>query len=291
MKVFVTGATGYIGSAVADALQKHGQEVYGLARSDESASKLAAAGVKPINGDMRDAARVAEAARSSDAVIHAATTNGQDAPEADRSAVEAILSALEGSGKPFLYTSGVWVYGNTGDQVADETWPLNPTLRVTWRPAVEQIVLSGAERGLRSIVIRPAMVYGRGNGMFAEFTRTARENGAARFVGEGGNRWAVVNVDDLAELYVLALEKAPAGSLWLASQGPSFTVTEIAAAASRLAGAGGSTVSWPLDEARKTLGTFADAVVLDQQFTAAKAERELGWKPAPVNSPDDLFAR
>src|SRR4051794_19696297 len=119
MKVFLTGATGYIGSDVAGALKRHGHEVFGLARSDAAASKLTSAGVKPVRGDLHDSARITEAARSADGVIHTAAVRGPDAVDADRAAVEAILAALANTTKPFIYTSGIWVVGNTRDHVAD----------------------------------------------------------------------------------------------------------------------------------------------------------------------------
>jgi nucleoside-diphosphate-sugar epimerase len=279
MKVFLTGATGYIGSAVAEALRNHGHDVTGLARSDEAVAKLEARGITAIKGDLRDAESIASAAKHADGVIHAAFTNGPDAPAVDRTTVETVLSVLEGTKTPFLYTSGIWVIGDTGENIADETTTLNPTALVTWRPAIERLTLDAAEKGVRSIVIRPGVVYGREGGMVANFTKTARERGAARFVGTGENRWPLVDVDHLAELYVIALEKAPPGSLYMAVEGPSVRVREIAEAASRAAGAEGKVESWPLDEARPVLGPYADALVLDQQFSAAKAERELGWKP------------
>src|SRR5437764_736703 len=131
--------------------------------------------------------------------------------------------------------------------------------------AVEERVLAGARRGIRSIVIRPAIVYGRGGGIPATFVESARKEGAARFIGSGENRWPLVHVDDLADLYLLALEKAPPGTLLLGVSGPSHSVRDVAAAASRGAGAEGRIRAWPLEEARKKLGPYADALVLDQQ--------------------------
>src|SRR5207237_4601172 len=142
---------------------------------------------------------------------------------------------------------------------------------VAWRQAVEGRVRAGAKRGIRTVVIRPAMVYGRGGGIPAGFVESARKEGAARYVGTGENRWPFVHVDDLADLYLLALERAPAGSVLLGVAGPSRAVSEVAAAASRGAGAGGRTVAWPLEEARQKLGPYADALVLDQQASGRRA--------------------
>jgi nucleoside-diphosphate-sugar epimerase len=276
MQVFLTGATGYIGSAVADRLRAAGHSPIGLARSAAAATRLNAAGITPVRGDFSDPVSLGVAARPADAVISMATTYD---PNIDGPAIDAFLDALAGSNKPFVYTSGIWSHGDTGGVVVDETTPPKPAALVAWRQAVEDRVREGARRGIRTVVIRPAVVYGRGGGIPAGFVQSAREKGAARYVGTGENRWPSVHVDDLADLYLLALERAPAGSLLLGVHGPSHPVREIAAAASRGAGAGGRTAAWPLEEARQKLGAYADALVLDQQASGRKAQELLGWKP------------
>jgi nucleoside-diphosphate-sugar epimerase len=138
MNVFLTGATGYIGGAIADALQRTGHMVLGLAHSDKSAKVLQERSMSPLRGDLRDPASLAQGARQADAVIHAATTNSSDMAEADIAAVETILAALEGTHKPFIYTSGCWVLGNSGDTIADEESPTDPPAIVAWRPALER---------------------------------------------------------------------------------------------------------------------------------------------------------
>ncbi len=277
MQVFLTGATGYIGTAVADRLRAAGHELTGLARSDAAAARLTTAGIRPVRGDFSDPKSVGSAARSADGVISLATTYN---PAVDGPAIDAILDAIAGSDKPFVYTSGIWSHGNTGDVVVDETTPPKPAALVQWRQAVEDRVREGARRGIRTVVIRPAIVYGRGGGIPAGFVDSARKEGAARYVGSGENRWPFVHVDDLADLYLMALERAPAGSLLLGVSGPSHSVREVATAASRGAGAGGRTKAWPLEEARKTLGAYADALVLDQQASGRRAEETLGWSRA-----------
>jgi nucleoside-diphosphate-sugar epimerase len=209
-------------------------------------------------------------------------------PGIDGPAIDAILEALAGSNKPFIYTSGIWSHGDTAGKVVDEMSPPRPAQLVSWRQAVEERVLHGARRGIRSIVIRPAIVYGRGGGIPATFVESAQKDGAARFVGTGENRWPFVQVDDLADLYVLALEKAPPGTLLLGVSGPAYKVREVAAAASRGAGAGGATSAWPLEEARAQLGLYADALALDQQASGSRAEEMLGWRPSRPSVLEDM---
>ena len=285
MNIFLTGATGYIGGAVADALMKAGHSVTGLARSDEAAGKLHLKGVAAHRGDLSLPASLAVAASALDGAIHTGTTNDG---RVDQAAIRAMLDALNGSGKPFVYTSGVWVLGDTGDHIADESAPLNPAALVAWRPAVERMVLESAQKGVRAIVIRPALVYGRGGGIPADLAKSAREDGAARYVGTGQNRWPVIDVDDLADLYLRSVERAAPGTLLNAADDSAHRVKEIAEAASAGTGKDGRTASWPLDEARKTLGAYADALVLDQRVSSAKANSLLGWKPRAAGILDDL---
>ena len=285
LNVFLTGATGYIGGAVADALLAEGHSVVGLARSDEAARRLTAKGIIPFHGDLNSPANLAKAAMESDGVIHAGTTNDG---RIDQEAVRAMLDALRGSNKPFLYTSGIWVLGDTGRKIADETWPANPAALVAWRPEVEQLALAAAPSGIRSIVIRPGIVYGRGGGIPEDFVKSARETGAARYVGTGDNHWPLIHVEDLADLYVRAFQHAASGALFHATDGSAFRVREIAEAASLGAGAGGRTQSWPLEEARKALGAYADALVLDQLVSPDKARTTLDWQPRMASVVEDL---
>jgi nucleoside-diphosphate-sugar epimerase len=283
MKILVTGATGYIGSAVAEALTRAGHQVQGLARSNDAKSKLESRGIKPVDGDLADAAGLSALVQGFDAVVWTATSNSEavDAP-----AVAAMLEKMAGTGKAFIYTSGVWVHGGTQGSVATEDSPLNAAELVAWRPAVERRVL--ATQGIRGIIIRPGIVYGRAGGIPAMLGSSAREGGAARFIGTGENHWPVVFIEDLANLYVRAVERAAAGTILLAVQGPFVKVKDIAAAASEGAGAGGKTISWPLPEARKQFGAFADALALDQQFSARRAEQLLGWTPVGPSILDEL---
>lgn len=285
MRVFVGGATGYIGSTIVRALKRRGHQVVGSARNDAAAEKLKAAGVEPVKADLSDAASFGRAARNADAAIQVASTSDAHAPEYEPKAAAAILEAIAGTPKAFILTSGIWVYGPTGDRPATETTPLNPIPLVTWRPAVEQAVLRAP--GNRGIVVRPGLVHGRGGGLVAMWVAAAKSQKKVAIPGNGKARWSPVHVDDLAELYALAVEKAPASGLYNGTSGEVMTLGDIGRTIARRHGA--EYVPWPLEEARKAMGPFADAIDLDQviQSPAALA---LGWKPTGVTLAVDLAA-
>jgi phosphoglucomutase len=272
MRIFLTGATGFIGTALTGKLQAAGHHVVGLARSEASAARLRARCVEPVSGDLRDGAVIAAAVARCDAAVHLAIEFSAEAARLDRIAIDSILEGLGKSGRPFLYTSGVWVMGNTGDAGVDEDAPVNPPPLVAWRPQHERLVLEA--QGVRGVVIRPARVYGRGGGSGEAFRKEARTAGVVHHIGDGANRWPFVHVDDLADLYVLALGAA-GGSLYFASVGAPVRVRELASAAA----AGVPVEAVPLADARATMGPLADAQVLDQVIASTKAQRELGWKP------------
>lgn len=279
MVIFQTGASGYIGGAVAEALQRDGHTVRGLARDDQSAAALESRGIQVVRGGLFDSAVLRQAAQQAQAVVHTASTNGPDMEAADRTAVEAMLQGLDGTNHAFVYTQGAWDYGDTGEAIADESWPAHPLPFLSWRPEVAARVRSAAERGVRSIVIRPANVYGEGRGLLTMLTKSARELGAARYVGSGRNVWNMVHVRDLAQLYAAALARAAAGEVFNGAGEPACVLHDLADAASRGAGADGRTESWPLDAARLELGPVADAWALNQRLSGEKARDQLGWTP------------
>ncbi|GHH28131.1 NAD-dependent epimerase/dehydratase family protein [Lentzea cavernae] len=280
MKVFVTGASGYIGKATQSALLRHGHVVEALARTDASANAVREAGATPVRGGLSDLDVLTAAAGRADAVIHLAQA---DSAEADLAAATAMQ---EGAGEGvYVHTGGTWVYGDT-DGIADEDAAWNPPPLVAWREDVEKEVLS---RG-RSVVIRPGLLYGRENRLIdAFFTRPGKEIGAIPHIGDGTNHWSLVHVDDLAELYVVALT-ARAGAVYVGVGGVDPTALEIATAISHGAGLDGRTISLSLDDARARMGPIADAFALDQRFTPARAREELGWTPRHTDPLAD-FAR
>ena len=290
MKVLVTGATGLIGGAVARRLAGAGHDVLGLARSDASADRLARAGFAVRRGDLAAPESVASAARAVDAVVHAASPNDGTAAARDEAATRALLGALRGTGKRLLYTSGCLVYGPTGDEPATERRAPNPVALVRWRQPLEAEILGAAAEGCHPVVIRPAWVYGNGGGTAEMMVGAAREHGAARRIGAGANRWTAVHADDLADLYALALERAPAASVFNGASGAAVPLAAIARAASEAAGAEGRVVEWPLAEARQALGPFADAIACDQVISGDLARRDLGWRPSRPGIVEELRA-
>ena len=288
MRVLVTGATGLIGGAVAHRLAQAGHKVVGLARSEASAAKLARQEFTVVRGDIADPASLTDAAHSVDAVVHAASPNDANTAAYDEAATRAIIDALRGTGKRFIYTSGCLLYGWTGDTPATEDTPLHPIDLVRFRQALEAEALAAATEGLHPVVIRPAWVYGNGGGTAMMMVGSAKEHGAARYVGDGRNRWTTVHADDLADLYLLALERAPAASIFNGAHGAPVPLVEIARAASESAGAAGRVEFWPLDEARQVLWGFADGIACDQVISGERAKRDLGWRPARHSILDEL---
>ncbi|QFZ92671.2 NAD-dependent epimerase/dehydratase family protein [Synechococcus elongatus] len=279
MNVLLTSATGYLGQAIAAALQSKGHRVTALARSAATVQRLEAAGIQPYRGDLMDTVALQQAAAQVDAVIHTAATNDAAMGLVDRQAVETLLTAIAGTHKPFLYTSGLWVMGNTGATVADETFPLNPPALVAWRPAVEALVLSAADRGVRSIVIRPALVYGRGGGLLSLLMQAGQSQGAVPVIGAGDNAWSFIHIDDLAALYVAALEQAPAGTLLIGASGESISMQQVALTIAKTLGRGHRLQHLTLEEARAIWGDLADALALDQRVSGDRAQRHLNWQP------------
>lgn len=287
MKVLLVGATGYIGTAVAEKLKEAGHEVLALARSDDAEKRVASLGYTPARGDMADPARVAELARLADAIIHAATTGNADNPSIDATMTRAILEALEGSGKPFVYTSGVWSVGDTGPAVADESFVGSPLPLSAWRLPLEREVLAASRRGVRGIVMRPGIVYGRAGGIPSMLVAEARQKGGVRVIGDGRQEWPTVFVEDLADLYVRALSASP-GALLHGTDGQ-HQVRDIAAAASLAGGADGRLLPWTVEDARKEYGGFGEFFALHQRVSSESAKWGLGWKPQGPSLLQDLL--
>ncbi|MFD7089116.1 NAD-dependent epimerase/dehydratase family protein [Streptomyces sp. NPDC056730] len=285
MKVFVTGGSGYIGRATIEALVRRGNEVAALVRSDASERVVTGLGASPVRGALSDVSVLREAARAADGVLHLGQHAGADSAEVDRAAAEAMQ---DGAGpRPYVHTGGVWVYGDTAGTV-DEDAPLSPPRLTAWRVDNEKRVLARAATGERPVVVMPGLVYGRSGGLIEMFyAAPGREKGAVPCVGDGSNHWSLVHVEDLAELYVLALA-APAGSIYAGVSDQWPTVLQVSEAVSRAIGRPGAVRHLSIDEATEEMGPVAEAFALDQRLTGARARRELGWKPVRLDALTEL---
>lgn len=284
MRIFLTGASGYIGGSVAGALLAAGHRVTGLARRAEKAQQLRGFGIEPVSGTLDDADLLARCAREADAVIHAADAD-------HRASVEAMLGALAGSGKAFVHTSGSSIvgdqaWGEASDKVyADET-PFMPGPGRAARVAVNARVLAAARDGVRAIVISPSLIYGEGRGLHRDSIQVprlvalAKKSGIARHVGPGENRWANVHIDDLVELYLHALDKAPAGAAYWGENGE-CSMRRLCEAISRALGWDGRTQPMSKQESIAEFGEGPAAYTYgsNSRVRATRARRELGWQP------------
>ncbi len=281
MRVFVTGATGYIGSAVVDALQRASHDVVGLVRHQEKARELNARGVGTGVGTLGNPASWHQQAADCDVFIHAGFEASAKGVEIDRTAIEAILDlarhAATRGPAAVIYTSGVWVLG-PNDEPADEQAVLRPISLVAWRPAHEQLVLDAAAGNLRTAVIRPGVVYGGSRGIISDMLKDA-SNGLMRIIGSGDNHWPVVYDRDLADLYVRVATNQNAHGVFHANDEGDERVRDIAKAIAEHRPQRPDIRFVPLAEAQAKMGPYADALALDQRLRSPRA-RALGWTPA-----------
>ncbi|MCB1509529.1 MAG: NAD-dependent epimerase/dehydratase family protein [Hyphomicrobiaceae bacterium] len=293
MKVFITGASGYIGGTVAAKLIDMGHAVTGLVRSAEKADAIRARGLTPVLGDLDAADVLAREAKAADAVVH--TAHADHAPSA-----EALVGALRGSGKLYLHTSGSSIVGTQAggeflEPVYDEATPFTPSPGRAPRVALNEKILASTADNVRAVIIAPSLIYGLGRGAGLHSMQVpwlitlAKKYGEARHIGSGGNRWANVHIDDLADLYALALEKAPAGAFYYAENGEN-SMQEVCAAISRMLGFGGSTVSMTVDEAAKEWGDgpARNTMGSNSRVRAVRPRRELGWQPHRPSLVDEI---
>jgi nucleoside-diphosphate-sugar epimerase len=277
MRIFLTGANGYIGGAVAAALIAAGHKVRGLVRDQVKAAAVAAHGVEAVIGSLDDAEFLRNQARAADAVVNAASSD-------HRGAVEALLGGLAGSGKAFIHSSGSSIVadlamGEPSERIFHEGEPIAPVADKAARVAIDRLVLAA-----RGIVICNTMIYGHALGPPAQsvqipaLVRQAKSSGVARYIGRGLNRWSNVHIADVAALYVLALEKAPAGTFMYVESGEEG-LREIADAIAARLGLGAAQ-SWSADEAIAAWGRNMAVYSLGSNSRVrGRAAAALGWTP------------
>ncbi|MFL5962406.1 MAG: SDR family oxidoreductase [Gaiellaceae bacterium] len=295
MRVFVTGASGFIGSAVVPELIGAGHQVVGLARSDASAAALAVAGTEVHRGDLADLDGLRAAAAASDGVIHLAFDHDiafsgdfQGAADADRRAIETFGDALEGSDRPFVIASGT--LGLAPGRLGTEQDMPDPDSGSHAAPRIAnaQAALSLATRGVRSSVVRLSpSVHGDGDhGFVATLVDIAREKRVSGYIGDGSDRWPAVHRLDAAHLFRLALESAPAGSVLHGVGDEGVPIRDIAEVLGRHLNL--PVVSIPQEEAGEHFGFLAGFLGADSPASSALTRELLGWQPTHPGLIDDL---
>lgn len=280
MRIFLTGANGFIGGAVGVALIAAGHTVRGLVRSTAKAELVTAYGIDPVVGSLDNAALLQTEARAADATINAASSD-------HRGAVEALIAAMFGSGKPLIHSSGTSIVadlamGELSERIFYEATPVEPPPERVARVAIDRLVL--AAPGIRSIVLCNSMIYGHALGPPAEsvqipaLVRQAKVSGVTRYVGRGLNRWSNVHIGDVAAIYVLALAKAPTGTFMYVESGEE-SLGEIAKTIAARLGLG-VPQSWSAAEAIAAWGRNLAVLSLGSNSRVrGKAALELGWSP------------
>jgi nucleoside-diphosphate-sugar epimerase len=281
MRIFITGANGFIGGAVASVLIGGGHQVRGLVRDRVKAETVRAHGIEPVIGSLDDSSLLQAEARGADGVVNAANSG-------HRAAVEALIAGLSGSGKPLVHTSGTSIIadramGEPSDRIYHEGMPIRPEPERAERVAIDRLVLDAS--GLRSIVLCNSMIYGHALGAPAQsvqvpvLAQQARTSGVARYIGRGLNRWSNVHIADVAALYALAIMKAPSASFIYVESGEETLGKLVEAIAMRFDL--GAAQSWPADAAIEAWGREKATFSLgsNSRVRGTTATEILGWAP------------
>ena len=286
MRIFVTGASGWIGSALVPELISAGHRVLGLARSDASASAVADMGAEVLRGDLSDSEALRAGALNSDGIIHLAfvvPSVSAAATQADAKAIETFTAALAGSGKPMLVSGGTIVTPGRPSTERDELIAQGP---IAARIQNMQAALAATDRGVRaSLVMLPRSVHGHGerHGFIPQLIAIAREKGVSGYIGDGAARWPAVHVKDAAHLYRLAIEQAPAGAILNAVGDEGVPVREIAEAIGQRLNVPARSVA-----AEEFSGMLVPLLTRDMPASGTITQELLGWKPTQPGLIEDI---
>jgi nucleoside-diphosphate-sugar epimerase len=291
MRVFITGATGHLGSALVPELLQHHHEVVGLARSDASAARLTGWGADVVRGDLDDLDTLRSTAEAADGVVHLAFRHDAmqvgdmpGAADSDLAAVRAIADVLAGTDKPLVGTSGTGLLAGAG---LDRPGTEDDTLPSGYRIDAENFVVDLAGKGIRSSVVRLPIVHGPlDTGFIVSLIEFARRNGFSAYIGDGANRWSSVHTEDAARLYRLALESAPAGTRLHAVHDGGVEFRQIAEAIGR--GLDLPTRAITADQAPEYVGYLAHFATIDNPTTATLTRELLNWQPTEISLLEDL---
>ncbi len=288
MRIFVTGAPGFIGSALVPELIQAGHQVLGLTRSEAGAETLRAAGAEVKHGNLEDLQSLREGAADADGVIHLAFNHDfsqfEKNAEDDRKAIEAIGEVLTGSNRPFVVTSGTAIAASVDGKPSTEDGPTT-----SWNPraAAEAVVKELASRGVRTSIVRLPQVHDtRKQGLIPYVHAVAREKRVSAYIGDGGNRWPAAHVSDVARLYRLAFENGEAGGIYHAVDEEGVTMKAIAEALGH--GLKVPVISIKPEEAEAHFGWMALFANLDMPSSSARTQEKLHWKPSGPSLITDL---
>ncbi len=288
MRIFVTGATGFIGSALVPELIQAGHQVLGLTRSQAGAEKLSAAGAEVLHGNLEDLDSLRKGASDSEGVIHLAFSHDFSQFEKnaadERKAIAAIGDLLAGSDRPFVVTSGTAIAANVDGKPSTETSPTS-----SWNPraGLEAAVKELTERGVKTSVVRLAQIHDtRKQGLVPYFLAVSRQKGVSAYIGDGGNRWPAAHVSDTARLYRLAFEKAERGAFYHAVDEEGVTMKAIAEAHGR--GLKIPVVAIQPEEADEHFGWLAIFAKADMPSSSVLTQQKLNWKPVGPDLIADL---
>ncbi len=280
MKIFLTGATGYVGSTIAEKLKGRGYKVVSLARSDESAAKLAEKNIEAVLGNLEDFEVLKKAAAASDGVIHTAFRHGSDSYEKsaqlDRDVVNAFGEALAGTNKPLIISSTAAILGDTRKFEADENFPFDQNSKRLIRGETERDMEQMPSRGVRAVVLRmPLFIYGRGGSAFVTFMiEQAKKANSANYIGSGEQKVSAIHVEDAADLFVEALEKSTAKGVYNVAA-ESVSMKDLNLAIAGLLDI--ETKSISAEKGDEQFGKMGELFSINSRIDAAKIKRDLDW--------------